>query len=162
MTFTRIAFCFTATMLCCTPTWANDIQPSAIVPSLQSLHGLSTEDLQASIDLYKAQINQDNLLMLSQTMQQQVQQHTQNPALQKSIEQGIGILYDAEQAKVLNDIAQKQLPQILEKSTPIIAKNLEQAVQQLDSKQIAEAINHPEMQKNINKLAKIFDILRSP
>ncbi|MFB2587376.1 hypothetical protein [Acinetobacter sp. c1-l78] len=95
--------------------------------SVPNLQGLDSADLQASLDLYKAQINQENIITLTQVLQQQVARQTQSKDFEKGIQQGVGIVYDAEQAKAMTDFAQKQLPQLIEKNSPMFAQQVEKS-----------------------------------
>lgn len=126
----------------------------------KTLHTLNTEELHSTIDLYKAQVNQENVVLLGNMLSEQLRTGFANPEFKSAVEQAIGVEYSAEQAKVLTDFAEKQLPNMIEKHSPILGKQLEYAVQHIDAKQVAEVINEPEVKKNIGRAIKLLEIFQ--
>lgn len=126
----------------------------------QTLNGLNVDELQVTLELYQAQVNQDNVVLLGNMLSQQLRTGFANPEFKSAVEQAIGVEYSAEQAKVLTDFAEKQLPNMIEKHSPILGKQLEYAVQHIDAKQVAEVINEPEVKKNIGRAIKLLEIFQ--
>lgn len=130
------------------------------VDMAKTLNTLNTEELHSTIDLYKAQVNQENVVLLGNMLSEQLRTGFANPEFKSAVEQAIGVEYSAEQAKVLTDFAEKQLPNMIEKHSPILGKQLEYAVKHIDAKQVAEVINEPEVKKNIGRAIKLLEIFQ--
>lgn len=130
------------------------------VDMAKTLNGLNIDELQATLELYQAQVNQENVVLLGNMLSQQLRTGFANPEFKSAVEQAIGVEYSAEQAKVLTDFAEKQLPNMIEKHSPILGKQLEYAVQHIDAKQVAEVINEPEVKKNIGRAIKLLEIFQ--
>lgn len=126
----------------------------------QTLNGLNVDELQATLELYQAQVNQENVVLLGNMLSQQLRTGFSDPAFKSAVEQGLAVEYSAEQAKVLADFAEKQLPNMIEQHSPLLGKQLEYAVQHIDAKQVAEVINQPEVKKNIGRAIKLLEIFQ--
>lgn len=130
------------------------------VDMAKTLNGLNIDELQATLELYQAQVNQENVVLLGNMLSQQLRTGFANPEFKSAVEQAIGVEYSAEQAKVLTDFAEKQLPNMIEQHSPLLGKQLEYAVQHIDAKQVAEVINQPEVKKNIGRAIKLLEIFQ--
>lgn len=130
------------------------------VDMAKTLNGLNIDELQATLELYQAQVNQDNVVLLGNMLSEQLRTGFANPEFKSAVEQAIGVEYSVEQAKVLTDFAEKQLPNMIEKHSPILGKQLEYTVQHIDAKQVAEVINEPEVKKNIGRAIKLLEIFQ--
>lgn len=140
------------------PTWAkHPVEQS--VDLAKTINSLDIDELQATLDLYKSQVNQENVVLLGNLLKQQLEQNFDDEQFKQAVQRGIGVEYDEQQAKALTEFAQHDLPTLIEQKSPVLGQHLEQAVQQIDTAQVAEVLNDPAVKKGINRVFKLFDIL---